>query len=131
MDPERSANRTPATRSNCRHEGSRRRAERLVEDRSEPLLVQSPLLLERPRREDHRRVEAVQTDERMARSEEIPRQAMAIEIACEDADAATAERATLVPIGARRGIEFGAQAPIVDVEIRAGVGAAEEAEESW
>ncbi len=65
----------------------------------------------------------------MARAEEMAEQAVAVEVAGEDADAPAAERPALVPIGARRRVEPGAQALVVDADVGASVGAAEEAEE--
>ncbi len=71
----------------------------------------------------------MQAGERVARPEEMPEQAVAVEIAGEYADAAAAEHTTPVPVGARGGVEAGAQPLVVDVQVCAGVGTAEEAEE--
>ena len=71
----------------------------------------------------------MQAGERVARAEEMAEQAVAIEVAGEDADAPPAERPALVPIGARRRVELCAQPLIVDADVGAGVGATEEAEE--
>ncbi len=71
----------------------------------------------------------VQPGERVARAEEMAKQAVAIEVAGEDADAPPSERAPLVPVGAGRGIELRAQDAVVHADVGAGVGAAEEAEE--
>ena len=65
----------------------------------------------------------------MAGAEDMAEQAMMIEIVGEDADAAPAERGAPVPIGARSGIELDAQPPVIDGDVGARVGAAEEAEE--
>ena len=71
----------------------------------------------------------MQTGERMARSEEMAEQAMAIEIAGEDADAPPSERAALVPVGASHRVELAAQDPVVHGDVGVGVGAAEETKE--
>ncbi len=68
--------------------------------------------------------------ERVTCSKEMPEQAVPIEIAGEDADTSTTERAALVPIGTRGGVELCAQALIIDAKVRARVGASEETEES-
>ena len=49
---------------------------------------------------------------RVARAEEMPEQAVAIEVAGEGANAPATERMALVPIGARDGL--GAQALVID-----------------
>ena len=103
--------------------------ERLVEDRREALFVEPALLLERPRLENVRRVETVQPGERMARPEEMAEQAVAVEVAGEHADAPPSERAALVPVGAGGRVELQPQGPVVDADIGARVGKAEEAEE--
>ena len=65
----------------------------------------------------------------MAGAEEVAEQAVAVEIAGEQADAPAAERRPLVPVGARVGIELGAQPLVIGGDVGARVGAAEEAEE--
>ena len=103
--------------------------ERLVEDRREALLVERALFVERPGLEHDRRVEAMQARKRVAGAEDMPEQAVTIEIAGEKADAAAAERRPLVPVGARGRIELCAQPPVIGGDVGARVGAAEEAEE--
>ncbi len=71
----------------------------------------------------------MQARERMAGAEDMAEHAVAVEIAGEEADAAAPERRSLLPIGARRRIELGPQPPVVDGDVGARVGAAEEAEE--
>src|SRR5262249_47544334 len=103
--------------------------ERLFEDRREALLIERALLLERPGLENDRRVEAMQPHERMAGAEDMPEEAVAVEIAGEQGDAPPAERRSLVPIGARRGVELAAQPLVISLDVGARVSAAEEAKE--
>ena len=104
--------------------------ERLVEDRRKALLVKRALLVERPGPEHDRRVETMQARERVAGAEDMPEQAVMIEIAGEEADATAAERRPLVPVSARGRIELCAQPTIVGGDVGARIGAAEEAEEA-
>ena len=63
-------------------------------------------------------------------AEDMPEQAVVVEIVGEEADAAPPERGALVPVGARGGVELCPQPAVVSGDIGAHIGAAEEAEEA-
>ena len=71
----------------------------------------------------------MQARQRVPGAEEAPKQAVAVEIAGEKVDAPAAERRSLVPVGARGRVERAAQPLVIDRDVGARVGAAEEAEE--
>ena len=73
----------------------------------------------------------MQARQGVACAEEMSEDAVAVDVAREDADAPAAERPALVPIGARRRIELGAQSALVDADVGPGVRAAEEAKEGF
>ena len=73
----------------------------------------------------------MQARERMAGAEDMPEEAVAVEIAGEEANAAATERRPLVPVGARDGVELRPQPAVIGGDIGARVGAAEEAEEAF
>src|SRR3984885_5403691 len=60
----------------------------------------------------------------------MPEQSVMVEIPGEEADAASTERRSLVPVSARGRVELCAQATIVGGDVGARIGAAEEAEEA-
>ena len=72
----------------------------------------------------------MQARERVAGADDMPEQAVMIEIVSEDADATATERRSLVPVGARGRVELCAQPTIVGGDVGARVGTAEEAEEA-
>ena len=104
--------------------------ERLVEDRRKALLVKRALLVERSGAEHDRGIETMQARQRMAGADNMPKQAVVVEIVSEDADAAATERGSLVPISARGRVELRAQATIVSGDVGARIRAAEKAKET-
>ena len=71
----------------------------------------------------------MQSRQGVARAKAMSQDAMAIDVAREDADAAAAERPALVPISARRRIQLGAQPLLVEADVGPRVRPAEEAKE--
>ena len=65
----------------------------------------------------------------MSPADEITKQAVTIKSACEERDARAQRERTLLPIGARRRINFVTQKIVICVGVGALVGLAEEAEE--
>ncbi len=103
--------------------------EALVEQRRDVALEDHALLVERAGGEQGVEPRAVEPRHRVAGADEAPEQAVAVEASRESLDAPSPVEAAPVPIGARRFVEAGAQLRLIDGEILAPVGAAEEVEE--
>ena len=79
--------------------------ELLLEDRGQMPIEQGPLLLHRPRLQHHPGVEAEPAGEEMSGADEAAEQAVAVEIAGEDLDPASAGEVASLPIGAADCVE--------------------------
>ena len=103
--------------------------EGLLEERGQFLLEDRPLFGEVPRLQNGTEIAAVAAGQPMARADETPEQAVAVEASLEGRDTTPAIEAPRLPIGPGRGIEMRPDDLVIGGHVLGPGGAAEEAEE--